>query len=122
MHKDNSTERGSRAAPAWVTMAGVVFNAGNYMKKGSSVIRAAFVEVSQATACACLLGAGFAKAVTEFFNASPHVIDRFLSAGVKGVRLAGGVKLVKRQFTPVFHLDHFLGVGAGACHELKVVR
>ena len=33
-----------------------------------------------------LLGnAGFAKAVTEFLNATTHVVHRFLCAGVEGV-------------------------------------
>jgi hypothetical protein len=79
-------------------------------KKGRPVARAAL----WGSPIRELLGddGGLAEAVAEFLDAAAHVVDRLLCAGVEGVRLAGRVQLVPRQFATVFHFDHFFGVGA----------
>ena len=68
-----------------------------------------------------LLGCCFSVFVTESFNASTHGIHRFLSSRVKGVWLAGSVKLVQRQFTTIVHFDGFFGVRAGAGHKFEAI-
>jgi hypothetical protein len=68
-----------------------------------------------------LLGSGLAEAIAEALNASTHVVHRLLGAGVERVRFAGGVKLDEWQVAAIFHLDHFLGVGARTGHELESI-
>src|SRR5690606_30604988 len=89
-------------------------------KKGSAVNRAALDAKARA-----LLGSsagGLAEAVAELLDATAHVVDRLLGAGVEGVRFARGVELEQRQFAAVVGLGHFLGVRARTGHELETVR
>ena len=63
----------------------------------------------------------FGVAVAESLDATAHVVDRFLGAGIERMRFAGSVQLEQGQLAAIVHLDGFLGVDAGARHEFEAV-
>src|SRR5512140_1234164 len=68
-----------------------------------------------------LLGGRLAELLEELVPAAAHVVHGLLGAGIEGVRFARGVELVQRQLPAVVGLAHFLGLRAGARHELEAV-